>query len=326
MNFGIIGTNFVSDSFMEGAQLVDGCNVVAVCSGKRENAEKFAEKYGIPSFFSTYREMLETGNIDAVYVATPNSTHREIAGDCLKAKKHVFCEKPMAANYDEVCELTELARENGVYLHEGLFPLFSDNYKTIKNNLYRVGRIRQVNINMSQYSTRYDAYLEGKNPTTFRGELCNGATMDLGVYTMATCIDLFGVPAKTYSAAVLLDTGVDVSASAIFVYDGFTVNLAYSKASDSQNRFEICGEDGILSINHPTRIADITFKPRHGGDTIQLFKPAKPGFYYEIAEMISCIKAGKTESRSVPLNLSLELHKVLTKCRQASGIKFPADK
>lgn len=326
MNFGIIGTNFVSDSFMAGAQLVCGCNVVAVCSGKRENAEKFAAKYGIPTVFSTYREMLDSGNIDAVYVATPNSTHFEIASDCLKAKKHVLCEKPMASNYAEVSALVDLARENGVYLHEGLFPLFSDNYKAIKSNLYRVGRIRQVNINMSQYSSRYDAYLEGKNPTTFRAELSNGATMDLGVYTIAIAIDLFGLPKKTYSAAVLLDSGVDVSASAIFVYDGFTVNLAYSKASDSENRFEICGEQGILSINHPTRIADMTLKSRCSGDSIQLFKPAKPGFYYEITEMIKRIEQGNTEAESVPLDLSLNLHKIMTGCRLNSGVIFPADK
>ena len=326
MNFGIIGTNFVSDSFMDGAAQIDECRVVAVCSGKRENAEKFAEKYGIPNVYSNYRQMLESGPVDAVYVATPNSTHREIAGEFLKAKKHVFCEKPMASNYDEVLELIELARENGVYLHEGLFPLFSDNYKAIKNNIYRVGRIRQVTINMSQYSRRYDAYLEGKNPTTFRSELCNGATMDLGVYTMAICIDLFGAPLETYSAAVPLDTGVDASASAIFVYDGFTVNLAYSKVSDTANRFEICGEDGILSIDHPTRICDITFIPRCGGEVVQLCKPSKPGFYYEIAEMIRNIKADKAESDSVPLGLSLDLHKALTKCRLNSGVIFPADK
>ncbi len=326
MNFGIIGTNFVSDSFMEGAALVDGCNVVAVCSGKRENAEKFAAKYGIDGVYSTYEEMLNEKNIDAVYVATPNSTHRKIAGDCLMAKKHVFCEKPMASNYKEVAELVALARECGVYLHEGLFPLFSDNYKTIKKNLHRVGKIRQVNINMSQYSTRYDAYLEGKNPTTFRLELSNGATMDLGVYTMAIAIDLFGAPKKTLSAATLLDTGVDVSASAIFVYDGFTANLAYSKASDSYNRVEICGEEGVLSFNHPTRTTDITFKSRHSTDTEQLFRPAKPGFYYEIKEMISRIESGKTESESVPLELSLELHNTLTKSRTESGIIYPSDK
>lgn len=325
MKFAIIGTNFVSDMFMEGALSIDECEVVAVCSKYVEDTREFAKKYNIPNIFDNYSDMLAWGEFDAVYIATPNSTHREICECFLNAGYHVFCEKPMAANYDEVKEMIDCARRNGVYLHEGLVPLYSENFKTIKSNLYRVGRLRQVNINMSQYSSRYDAYLEGKNPTTFRRELCNGATMDLGVYMLALCIALFGDPQKVLSASVMLDTGVDVSSSSILIYEGFLVNLAYSKANNTGNHFEICGEKGSLIIDHPTRISSVVFKAIRGGECIELASKPVGLFYYEIREMIDSIKSGKTESVSVPQELSLALHRQLTDIRRSVGIVFPAD-
>jgi predicted dehydrogenase len=325
MRFAIIGTNFVSDMFMEGALSIKECEVVAVCSRNPQNAQRFAEKYNIPNVFDTYAEMCAWGGFDVAYVATPNSTHKEITEFFLNAGFHVFCEKPMASNYNEVKEMVDCARRNNVYLHEGVLPLYSENFKIIKENLYRVGRIRQVNINMSQYSSRYDAYLEGKNPTTFRRELCNGATMDLGVYTLALSIALFGEPKSTQSASVMLDTGVDVSSSSILVYDGFLVNLAYSKANNTTNRFEICGEKGSLIMDHPTRLQSVTFKANGSGECVELAVKHKGLFYYEIEEMIECIKSGKTESDSVPLDMSLALHKQLTRIRANGGIVFPAD-
>lgn len=325
MRFAIIGTNFVSDMFMEGALSVDECEVVAVCSKYPQDAKGFAEKYNIPNVFDTYAEMLEWGDFDVVYVATPNSTHKEISECFLNAGKHVFCEKPMAANYDEVKGMVECAKHNGVYLHEGLVPLYSDNFKIVKKNLGRVGKIRQMNINMSQYSSRYDAYLQGKNPTTFQRELCNGAIMDLGVYTFALCVALFGEPKTVLSASVMLDTGVDVSSSSIWVYDGFLVNLAYSKANNTDNHFEICGENGVLIIDHPTRIQSVAFKANGSTERVELADKPKALFYYEIKEMIDCIKGGKTESISVPLDLSLMLHKQLTNVRTNVGIVFPQD-
>ena len=270
--------------------------------------------------------MLAQADIDAVYIATPNSTHKEIATDCIKSGKHIFCEKPMASNFDEVRELVALAKDAGVYLHEGLFPLFSDNYKKIKENLKNIGRVRQVNINMSQYSSRYDAYLAGKNPTTFRPELSNGALMDLGVYTLAICIDLFGVPKAVHASSVLLESGVDVTTSVMLTYDGFIANLAVSKASDSENRFEICGESGMISANHPTRIKSVVLKDRINKTETELASGIEPDFTPEISEMMAQVAKNATESHSVPLALSLDLHNLLTKCRRLCGVKYPADK
>lgn len=324
MKFGIIGTNFVSDFFMEGAKLEPKCEVVAACGVSLERLNAFVEKYNIPQSFTDYKEMAEV--IDAVYIATPNAKHFEMAKFFLGKKIPVFCEKPLASNAKEVNELVRIAKENQVYFHEGLVSLYQPNYQVIKDNLHLVGNLRQVNVNFSKYSTRYDAFLRNENPTTFRLELSNGATMDLGVYCVGFAIGLFGKPKKILSTASVLENAADVAGSTIYDYGDYVVSLNYSKVCDANPVAEICGELGTIRINHPSLLTTVTFTDRLTKEVKNLGVEQKHNFYYEISEMIDQIEKGQLESRSVPLSLSQEIHEVMTEMRRQSGIVFPADK
>ncbi|MBR5794625.1 MAG: Gfo/Idh/MocA family oxidoreductase [Erysipelotrichaceae bacterium] len=324
MKFGIIGTNFVSDFFMEGAKLEPKCEVVAACGVSMERLNAFVEKYNIPQSFTDYKEMAEV--IDAVYIATPNAKHFEMAKFFLEKKIPVFCEKPLASNAKEVNELVRIAKENQVYFHEGLVSLYQPNYQVIKDNLHLVGNLRQVNVNFSKYSTRYDAFLRNENPTTFRLELSNGATMDLGVYCVGFAIGLFGKPKKILSTASVLENAADVAGSTIYDYGDYVVSLNYSKVCDANPVAEICGELGTIRINHPSLLTTVTFTDRLTKEVKNLGVEQKHNFYYEISEMIDQIEKGQLESRSVPLSLSQEIHEVMTEMRRQSGIVFPADK
>lgn len=325
MRFGIIGTNFVSGFFMDGAKHVEKCEVVAVCHKTVEGAKKFADRYNIPHYFDSYEKMYEANLIDAVYIAVPNGLHLQISNYFLSRKIPTFCEKALAGNLKEVESMINCAKENNTYLQEGLIPLYNPNFKILKDNLHLVGTIRQVNFNFSKYSSRYDAYLRGENPTTFRSELSNGAIMDLGVYIFADCISLWGKPNRIMSTSSLLATGSDVSGSSIFMYDKFNVALSYSKASDTTNICEICGELGNLTIDMPSQPKTITFIDRKTKKSIILSVPVKENFFYEISEMISQIESGYKESKSVPFSTSIAVHDVLTNCRKQAGIIFPCD-
>lgn len=326
MKFGVIGTNFVSDFFMEGSKFVDECEVVAVCDIFEDKVNAFKDKYNIPNAFLSYQEMAEANLIDAVYIAVPNALHHEIAKYFLEKKIPTFCEKPLASNLKEVQDLIALARENKVYFHEGLVSLYGPNFKITKENLGLVGNLRQVNVNFSKYSTRYDAYLRGENPTTFQASLSNGATMDLGVYCVALVVGLFGKPSKILSTASLVETGADVAGSSIFDYGNFVVNLSYSKVCDANPLCEICGELGTINVDHPSLLNSVTFVERKSKEKRSIGVEPEYNFSYEIKEMIDQVKSGRTESVSVPLQLSNDIHEVLTEMRRQSGIVFPADK
>lgn len=326
MKFGLVGTNFVSDFFMDGAKQVEKCEVVAVSDISMSGAKAFGERHNIPHCFDSYEKMLESGLIEAVYIAVPNGLHKAISCYFLNHKIPVFCEKPMASNIWEVEEMIQCAKENQTYLQEGLIPLYNPNFKILKDNLALVGKIHQVNFNFSKYSSRYDAYLRGENPTTFRRELANGAIMDLGVYIFADCIGLWGKPNKVISTCSLLDTGTDVSGTSIFQYDDFHVTLSYSKASDTENKCEICGELGILNIDFPSQPKTVTFIESKTQERHVLSVPVKENFYYEITEMIEQVEANESESLSVPFAISHAIHCVLTDCRKQAGITFPTDR
>lgn len=326
MRFGIIGTNFVSDFFMAGAKQQEKCEVIAVCGTSMEKANAFADKYAISKRFANYKKMAELKELDAVYIAVPNGLHKEMSIYFLERKIPVFCEKPLAGNIDEVKEMIACSKNNKTYLQEGLIPLYNPNLKIVKDNLDKLGKLHQVTFNFSKYSSRYDAYLNGENPTTFRADLCNGAIMDLGVYVFADIIYLFGKPKKVLSAAELLDTGSDVSGSSILIYDDLIVNLHYSKASDTKNLSEICGELGSITIDYPSQPQKVTLINRKAKTEEIISSKPKENFYYEITEMIERIEQGYIESQYVPHELSISIHTVLTECRKNAGIVFPCDK
>ena len=326
MKFGVIGTNFVSDFFMDGAALVEECEVVAVSDVSLELADTFAKKYKIPNTFDSYEKMLESNIIEAVYIAVPNGLHKEISMYFLERKIPVFCEKPLASNIDEVNEMFECAKRNNTYLQEGLIPLYNPNLKVVKELLPKLGKLHQVNFTFAKYSSRYDAYLRKENPSTFRADLSNGAIMDLGVYVIADVIALFGKPKKVTSTAELLDTGADIAGASIFVYDDFVATLSYSKASDTKNLSEICGEHGTITIDQPSMPQEVIWYNRLAKEQTVVSEKPSENFYYEIKEMIACIKEGRIEGYSVPHQVSKDVHEVLTYCRKEAGIVFPADK
>lgn len=328
MKFGVIGTNFVSDFFMEGAKGDERCEVVAVCDVFEDKVNAFADKYNIEHRFTDYKELADSGLIDAIYIAVPNGLHHEIGKYFLERSIPTLLEKPLASNAREVKELVALAREKDVYFHEGLVSLFGPNYKVVKENLGLVGKIRQVNLNFSKYSSRYDAYLRGENPTTFRNDLSNGATMDLGVYCVGFAIGLFGKPQEILATAALLPGnagGADAAGSSIYKYEDFIVNLNYSKVSDARPTAEICGELGTIIVNHPSVLGKVEFSDRKAKEVRNIGVEPLNNFYYQIKEMIDQIEKGEKESYSVPLDLSIEIHEVLTEMRKQSKIVFPAD-
>lgn len=326
MKFGVIGTNFVSDFFMDGAALVEECEVVAVSDVSLELADAFAKKYNIPNTFDSYEKMLESNLIEAVYIAVPNGLHKEISMYFLERKIPVFCEKPLASNIAEVNEMFECAKRNNTYLQEGLIPLYNPNLKVVKELLPKLGKLHQVNFTFAKYSSRYDAYLRKENPSTFRADLSNGAIMDLGVYVIADVIALFGKPKKVISTAELLDTGADIAGASIFIYDDFVATLSYSKASDTKNLSEICGEHGTITIDQPSMPQEVIWYNRLAKEQTVVSEKPSENFYYEIKEMIACIKEGRIEGYSVPHQVSKDIHEVLTYCRKEAGIVFPADK
>ena len=325
MRVGVVGTNFVSDTFMEGAKQVKEVSVTCVTSGHIENAEKFAEKYNIETVVSSLDEMLEKKLVDVVYLAVPNAMHYEMTKKCIEAHTAVLTEKPFVVTSKQTKDLFALAEKNHVYVHDGIMPLYSKGLEVIKENIKRVGKIHNVVFDFSKYSSRYDAYLDGKNPTTFRKELCNGAMMDLGVYCVSDVVSLFGKPNKIEAFAELLDTGADISSNAIFSYDDFSAVIMNSKASDSIYPCVISGEKGMLMIHGASLLNKVVFKDRKEKTEEVLFEENQNPFVREISDLIMNIQNGNMESSKVPHALSVDIISCIEEIRHKTGIIYSCD-
>lgn len=325
IKFGVIGTNWITESFIKAADEIEDFQLNAVYSRTADKAKAFADKFNVEHTYTNLEEMAKSDKIDAVYIASPNAYHAQQAILFLENKKHVLTEKAMASNAAEVKEMITAAKENEVLLMEALKTTFLPNFKVVQENLHKLGKIRRAFVSYCQYSSRYDAYKEGTVLNAFKPELSNGALMDIGVYCLYPMVLLFGKPEKVKANSYLLESGVDGEGSIILEYPEMDVILMYSKITNSHIPSEIQGEDGNLIINQMNTPTKVEFIPRNG-EGVNLTLPQKEAsMFYEAQEFMELIKTGKTESSVNSFNISLAVMEVMDEVRRQTGIVFPAD-
>lgn len=132
LNIGIIGAGHISTQHIEAYNSIDGCTVKAISDLNEDLARQRAEKYGICDVYTDYKELLNDESIDAVSIATPTFTHKDIVIDALCAGKNVLCEKPPALNAKEVQECNDMAKKTGKFLMYGLSCRFRIQNKHVK--------------------------------------------------------------------------------------------------------------------------------------------------------------------------------------------------
>ncbi|WP_108670622.1 Gfo/Idh/MocA family protein [Peribacillus acanthi] len=325
IRFGVIGTNWITERLLEAANEVEGFKLVAVYSRTKEKAESFANKYGVNHVFTNLEEMASSSEIDAVYIATPNAYHAKQAIVFLEKGKHVLCEKPLAANANEVSKMIHSAKANNVLLMEAMISTFLPNFKVIQDNLHKLGPIRKYFASYCQYSSRYDKYKEGTVLNAFKPEFANGSLMDLGVYCLYPLITLFGEPNSVEATAVMLESGVDGEGSVLLKYEDKEAVVMYSKISNSYLPSEIQGEHGVMVIDKIHRAEKVEIRYNDGTVEDLTVDQPQPHMYYEMREFIDLVKQGKTESTINSFQNSLLTMKVMDQVREKIGLIYPSD-
>ena len=257
MNFAIIGTNFITDWFLEAGSLCPDFNLTAVYSRTLARAKEYATQYGAKYVFDSLDDICNCDEIKAVYIASPASCHYGQAIKFMSAKKHVLCEKPIASNSRELESMLKQAKENNVVLLEAMRPAFSPVMNTIESTLPSLGKIRHAYLTFSKYSSRYDRFMSGEPINAFDPDFSNSALTDLGCYCVFILLRLFGKPKKIQSTTVKLSNGYDALGSFIASYDNMSAVVSYSKVSDTNNLCEIQGEDGMLQFKEPSNLEEV---------------------------------------------------------------------
>ncbi len=285
LRFAVIGTNFISDRFVDAVSKTDGVCVSAVLSRTMAHADAFADKYGIENRFDNLMGALSLDCFDALYIATPNYTHKEIAIAALKAGKHVLCEKIIADSTADFLEMKAAAQAKGLVLLEAMRPDFDPAYDVLRAAMKKLGKIRRVSFEYDQYSSRYDAFRRGEVLPAFDSAIGNNALADIGIYPLHMALSLFGKPKDVLALPLTLSNGFHAAGS-ILMHTGdlqTTVSVTYSKITSSVTPSVIEGEDGALTfapVNAPTFV---TFTPRGGAPEVLYSSDVSNNMIYEVA-------------------------------------------
>lgn len=266
VKYSVIGTSWITESFIQGANLVEELVLDGVYSRSREKGEAFALKTGAKRVFSEFSELLSS-DTDLVYVASPNSCHYEQCKALIENKKHVICEKPITITLSEFKELSALADENGVIYFEAIMYMHSPARKTLKEAVDNIGIIRSATFDFSQLSSKYAALKRGGLPNIFNPEMKTGALNDLGIYCVYPAVDLFGVPQKIIPVQHFLDTGADGCGNSAFVYEDKIITIIYSKIGQSRSSSQIMGDEGTITIGSISQTDNIYLYNNKGEKT-----------------------------------------------------------
>lgn len=331
IHLGVIGTNWISDQFVQAALETGKYDLTAVYSRKLESAQKFGEKYGDVEYAIDLKTFFNIEHMSTVYIASPNALHFEQAKQAILAGKNVIVEKPAFSTPAEMDEIITLANQQRVFFFEAARNIHEKSFKKIGSLLPSKNEIIGANFTYMKYSSRYDQVLDGQEPNIFSPRFSGGALMDLGVYLVYATIAWFGMPNESHYFARKIQTGVDGLGTAILRYDRFDVTIQAGKIGDSSLSSEIYFDNGTLLLDGINAISKAEFHDRNQQRTevISLTTEENP-MVEEAADFAHVIENPEDKNWGVAyeewVELARNVNQILTDLRASAGIVFDADK
>ena len=249
MKLAVLGTGKIVQEFLPMIQQVTDVELVALLSTPRslDKAKEMQAQYQVQEVYTDYETLLGNAMIDTVYVALPNHLHYQYTKAALLQGKNVICEKPFTLNAQQLQELIQIATEKRLILLEAITNQYLNNFLQIKKDLAQLGKIKIVECNYSQYSSRYDAFKEGKILPAFDPQKGGGALMDINIYNIHFIVGLFGKPEKVQYLANI-ERDIDTSGILVLDYGAFKAVCIGAKDSTAQIRSVIQGTDGSIEV------------------------------------------------------------------------------
>ena len=327
MKLGVVGTGMIVR--LIGPNWKDwGIDVAAIAGTpvSMDEVNELADQFGAAGRYPDYHDLIADPEVDTVYVAVPNFLHYAVSEAAILAGKDVICEKPLASNEVEAAKLAQLAKEKGRFLWEGVVTTRQPNFKLVRDELLpKIGTIKAVSVNYSQYSSRYDAFRAGEVLPAFDPAKSGGAIMDIGLYTLTYTIGLFGEP-KTARYLPNIERGIDTSGLVLMEYDGFWATNVCAKDSDGALGATIQGTDGWIKTFSGANMCGPVTLHLNGAEEDEVIDRSLPVMWEgEFREFRRQQEAGDIDECYRQLDQSLVVSRVQNTIRRESGVIFPAD-
>ncbi|KFA79449.1 hypothetical protein S40288_07576 [Stachybotrys chartarum IBT 40288] len=331
--------------------------IVAVgASRSSDKAADFIKRINGPSTakcYGSYAELVGDSNIDIIYVATPHSHHFQNVMLALEAGRNVLCEKSFTVTAAQTRKLAETARAKGLFLMEAVWTRYFPSSIEIRE-LISSGAIGTVHRTIADFSFNMhngsDKLSVDDSHRLLNRDLAGGALLDIGVYSLTwvfqTLYHLWPETEKeeptVISAINQYGTGVDETTTVICQFPkhkaqgialtSFRVATDPETSGDGSPCVRIQGSAGEIQVFRDTALPKQYRVIRKGQETqiIDIEYPKDPergnwgqGMYWEADECARCLRDGKLESESMPLNESIAILNVMDTALKQGNVEFP---
>lgn len=330
IRIGTVGTNWITQQLVEALALSKQYELAAVYSRHAETAQAFADKNHALASYTDYAEMLQSGNLDVVYLASPNSLHFDQVMTAIQQDVSVIVEKPAVSNQDEMAAvMAALAKHPNVRLFEAARNVHTPNFHALQQAVGDLPTLQGASLTYMKYSSRYDQVLAGERPNVFTKEFSGGALQDLGVYPIYLAVALFGQPADVNYFPTLIATGADGKGLAVLRYGDFDVTVSFGKTSNSYSWSEIYGLKETLSMDSAGELTQVHHVAADGQVT-DLTQPALENPMLPEVLDFARVLQDPDDPQNVGdyrrwLRWSQQVNQVLYALRVTANLRFPAD-
>lgn len=318
--WGIIGTGSITKKFAADLANLPDAVPYAVGSRSQASADAFAKQFNMSKAYEGYDSLIADPDVDAIYIGTPHPFHKENTIACLEAGKPVLCEKPFAINSADAIEMVNKARETGVFLMEAMWTRFMPVQVKVQEWLKK-GKIGDVLSLTCDFGFRTNFNPAGR---LFNPELGGGALLDVGIYTVSYASMVFGQQPESIKAdAFFGESGVDEQNAEIFTYpEGQQAILSSAVRIATEHRVRISGTEGSIVVPNFWHATEATLTNAKGKTKTVT---GESGYHFEAAEVAKCVKAGKLESKRMPLDETVEIMRTMDSIRAQIGLTYPME-
>ena len=259
LKWGFIGCGEVTEkksgpAFSE----VTGSSVEAVMSRNEKNARRYAERHGINKWYTDAQELIDDPDVNAIYIATPPSSHATFAIMAMKAGKPVYVEKPLAANYEDCARVNRVSEETGVPCFVAYYRRYLPYFQKVKQIVQNgtIGNVMNVQVRFAVPPRDLDYSNPENLPWRLQPDIAGGGYFyDLAPHQLDLLQDMFGVifEADGICANRANLYNVEDSVSACFRFEsglpgsGSWCFVAHESAKE--DRITVIGDKGQVSFS-----------------------------------------------------------------------------
>ena len=259
LQWGFIGCGEVTEkksgpAFSE----VEGSSVVAVMSRQEQKARSYAVRHGIPKWYTDAQELIDDPDVNAVYIATPPSSHATFAIMAMKAGKPVYVEKPLAASYEDCARINRISEETGVPCFVAYYRRYLPYFQKVKEIVDQgiIGKVINVQVRFAVPPRELDYSNQGELPWRLQPDIAGGGYFyDLAPHQLDLLQHIFGVIIEARGIRANRGKLYDAedSVSACFEFEGGLPGSGswcfVGHDSAREDRIEIIGDQGLVSFS-----------------------------------------------------------------------------